>query len=74
MIGRGGYQRTGSARRVLAWLVEAAQFPVASGGHGMTQAEVRDVVRLDKIDDHGLKSHEYSAIKLVTLAHEEGRR
>lgn len=68
------YDRGGSAKRVLAWLVEAAQFPTTSGGYGLTREEVREIIRLDNIDEHGLKGHEYSAIKLVTLAVNEGRR
>lgn len=68
------FERTGSAKRCLAYLVEVAQFRPESGGAGLTREQVRDIIRLDTITDHGMPGHEWQTVRAVTLAVAEGRR
>lgn len=64
----GSVEYRGSARRCLARLVEAAQFPEDDGGWGMEKEEIADVIALKSLSDYGLTGPQWQTISEVTYA------
>lgn len=54
-----------NAKRCLARMVRFAQFSETFGGPGMNRSEVRDTIRLTRIDSRGVPGHEVDELSMV---------